>query len=89
MRHIIPFLLFLTVSCEVLDNDISKHTQSPSSSLVSLEDVAMMLASLPLDENHLKEVHDAASSSSLNGYDEEYTIVYAKAHILTVFCYMQ
>ena len=74
MRHIIPLVLFLSVSCEVLDDDISRHTQTSSSSLVSLEEVAMMLASLPLDENHLKEVHDAASSSSLNGYDEEYTM---------------
>ena len=74
MKHIIPLALFLLTSCEVLDNDISKHTQPPASSLVSLEDVAVMLASLPLDENHLREVHDATSSSSLNGYDEEYTM---------------
>ena len=65
MKHIIPLALFLLTSCEVLDNDISKHTQPPASSLVSLEDVAVMLASLPLDENHLREVHDATSSSSL------------------------
>ncbi len=38
----------------------------------SLSDVAKMLSELPIDNEHLCEVHDAVSSSSGNGYDEEY-----------------
>lgn len=39
---------------------------------VSLEEVARLFASLPLEAQHLEEVHDAASASAGNGYDEEY-----------------
>lgn len=39
---------------------------------VSLEDVAVLLASLPIGTEQMEEVHDAASSSAGNGYDEEY-----------------
>ena len=34
--------------------------------------MAQLLSSIPLEEGHLKEVHDAASASASNGYDEEY-----------------
>lgn len=39
---------------------------------VSRSDVAGILASLPLGSEHLDEVYEAVSSSSGNGYDEEY-----------------
>lgn len=39
---------------------------------VSLEEVARLLASVPLEAGHLAEVHHAALSSAGNGYDEEY-----------------
>lgn len=76
MKHIVPITLLMLciASCEVLDNDISKHVSGHESPLLSLEDVAIMLASLPLESCHLHEVHDAVSSSSSNGYDEEYTM---------------
>ena len=32
------------------------------------------MSELPLQEEHLREVHDAVNSSSSNGYDEEYTM---------------
>lgn len=35
-------------------------------------DMAMMLSELPLELEQLQEVHEAVSSSSSNGYDEEY-----------------
>ena len=41
---------------------------------VSLEDVAEILAMLPIDGSQLDEVYDAVASSSGNGYDEEYTM---------------
>lgn len=39
---------------------------------LSLENVAVILSELPIEEGNLREVHDAVSSSSNNGYDEEY-----------------
>ena len=39
---------------------------------ISVEEVAQLLSSLPLEAGQLAEVHDAASASSANGYDEEY-----------------
>ncbi len=76
MKHIVPItaLSLFLASCEVLDDDISKHVPEHQSPLLLLEDVAMMLASLPMESCHLEEVHEAVSSSSFNGYDEEYTM---------------
>ncbi|MBO4447457.1 MAG: hypothetical protein J5764_04965 [Bacteroidales bacterium] len=39
---------------------------------LQLSDVARILSSLPLESSSLEEVYDAVSSSSTNGYDEEY-----------------
>lgn len=39
---------------------------------VALEDVAKIFAGLPIGVEQMTEVHDAASESSVNGYDEEY-----------------
>lgn len=76
MKHLVPIVLLMLSlgSCEELDDDISKHLPESGSPLVTLEDVAVMLASLPMEPCHLLEVHDAVSSSSSNGYDEEYTM---------------
>ena len=67
-------IAFLAVSCEELDNDIRKHGagDADSSSRVSLGDVAVILSEIPLELEQMNEVHDAVSSSSENGYDEEY-----------------
>lgn len=64
------------VSCEVLDDDIERHTtpQEDSLSLIGLDEVAEIFSALPLERSQLVEVHDAATSSSGNGYDEEYTM---------------
>ncbi|MGM9735403.1 MAG: hypothetical protein ACI3ZL_03220 [Candidatus Cryptobacteroides sp.] len=68
-------LLSGTVACEIVDDDISKHTPDGEDSVqVALNAVAGILASVPLDYVHLHEVHAAVSSSSMNGYDEEYTM---------------
>jgi len=40
----------------------------------SLSEVAIMLSSIPLEEEHIREVYDAVCASSGNGYDEEYTM---------------
>ena len=63
---IVPF------SCEVVDDDPSKHVDEEN--YVELSEVAKILAGVPVGKDHLVEVHDAVSASSLNGYDEEYTM---------------
>lgn len=54
-------------SCERLDDDLEKHRGS-----VQLEQVAKLLSVLPVEHDQLEEVHRAVSTSSGNGYDEEY-----------------
>lgn len=63
-------------SCEVLDDDIEKHTspQEDSTVVIGLDEVAALFSALPLHTSNIREVHDAVSSSSGNGYDEEYTM---------------
>ena len=61
---------FIPLSCEVLDDNPDKHASD--SSYVQLNDVARLLASIPLEKVHMQEVHSAALSSARNGYDEEY-----------------
>ncbi len=59
--------LFLVASCEELDDDIERRGGT-----VQLENVAALLSVLPLEQEQMDEVHRAVSSSSGNGYDEEY-----------------
>ena len=65
----------VSVSCEVLDDDPQKHASVADSVSVDLSEIAEILAAVPLQKVHLKEVHDAVIASSKNGYDEEYTMV--------------
>lgn len=50
------------------------HNPSPSGTDVPLSDVSRILANVPLGASQMQEVYDAVSSSSGNGYDEEYTM---------------
>ena len=63
----------LTSACEITDN---KLPVVPDEELVSvrLDEVAEILAMLPIRDSQMGEVHDAVLSSSENGYDEEYTM---------------
>ena len=63
----------LLPSCEFVDNDIDGGDGSLIASL-QLSEVAEILSQLPMEHIHIQEVHDAVSSSSSNGYDEEYTM---------------
>lgn len=59
----------------LLASCVWEKTSSPapvSKSAASRRDIARMLASLPLEAEQVGEVYDAVSSSSGNGYDEEY-----------------
>ena len=61
-------------SCEIIDNDPDKHLKDEDPVYVSLDEVASVLSNIPLGVGQLNEVYDAVSSSSGNGYDEEYTM---------------
>ncbi len=68
-------VLALPVSCEVVDNDPDRHVNNNDTTTnVGLEEVAEILARLSIDSSHVIEVRKAVSSSSGNGYDEEYTM---------------
>ena len=65
--------LILTSSCEIVDNDPDMH-HNDTTAVVGLEEVAEIFALIPIQSVQLHEVHDAVTSSSGNGYDEEYTM---------------
>lgn len=58
--------------CACNKNNPTPSPAVPAASDISLQEVAALLASVPLETEQLEEVHDAAFSSALNGYDEEY-----------------
>ena len=70
-RHIFAAAVaaILPLAC---DKSISQPEGPAPGSEISLQEVAALLASVPLEGEQLEEVHDAAFSSALNGYDEEY-----------------
>ena len=78
MKRLIYYFVYavaafaMVSSCEVLDDDPQKHVDEES--YVELSEVAQVLAGIPIQKEHLQEVHEAVSSSSGNGYDEEYTM---------------
>ena len=60
--------LLLLLSC----NRIPEPVEDRDNAALPLDQVAQMLSELPMEPVHSKEVHRAVSSSSGNGYDEEY-----------------
>ena len=63
--------ILLAVSC---DRTLDEQSVDASQSASSLQEVALMLSSLPLGREQMEEVHSAVMASSGNGYDEEYTM---------------
>ena len=63
-------VLFLTLALFV-SCDPSTREDPRDDSPVSLSSIARMMSELPLDTEHLREVHNAVSTSAENGYDEE------------------
>lgn len=61
-------------SCERLDNDSDKHVSDSGVDYIELQEVVEILTLLPLSQENLDEVYNAVNSSSINGYDEEYTM---------------
>lgn len=66
-------LLVLAAACESQIEQTEFPDPAPKSD-INVEQVARILSSLPLQDDNLREVYDAVSSSSGNGYDEEYTM---------------
>ena len=75
-RKLIPvvfgMLLISALSCENVDN--GQEEGKKDTVVIGLDQIASIIASIQLQEEQLQEVHDAVSSSSTNGYDEEYTM---------------
>lgn len=72
-------ILLLAASCskQVTPPQVyPAETPPDSSETVSLDTpaIAKLFASLPIGREQMQEVHDAASSSTDGGYDEEYTL---------------
>jgi hypothetical protein len=63
-------LLLALISCERFP--VVEDPEAPSP--VSLEELARIFSCLPLEQEHLEEVHTAVNSSLEYGYDEEYTM---------------
>ena len=66
-------LLPLFVSCD-LYGVIDDVPHPEERGIFTREEVAKILSDLPLELEHLAEVHDAVSASSGHGYDEEYLL---------------
>ena len=62
-------------ACDPFDPELQRQQEADAavnSSYVTVEEVARLLSTLPLEAGQLEEVHHAATASSANGYDEEY-----------------
>ena len=68
---LLPALLALP-SCNGGKNGL--EPEENAGGLFGMSDVARILSELPLENEHLAEVHDAVSASSGHGYDEEYLL---------------
>ena len=76
MKDCIKIVFASAFVCAIMPGcqDFPDESKKDESSFVRLEEVAEILAMIPIDRNHMYEVHHAVSSSSGNGYDEEYTM---------------
>lgn len=68
MSIVMPMLFF--VGCEHVDHS----GETPEEKSLSFDSVAKLFSALPIEVEQMKEVHDAVSVSSDNGYDEEYML---------------
>lgn len=73
-KLLLPGLLLAALTLPACDKQPTDLPAPAGDGLFSLSDVAKILSDLPLQDEHLAEVHDAVSASSGNGYDEEYLL---------------
>ncbi|MGM9742970.1 MAG: hypothetical protein ACI3ZC_07915 [Candidatus Cryptobacteroides sp.] len=69
LKFLLPVLPVLVCGCEYVDHSGEEEAFATK---VSVDSVARLLSYLPLGPEQVCEVHDAVTSSSANGYDEEY-----------------
>ena len=78
MRRIVIMCVLMAalmaVSCERSVDQINGQPDEEDMISVRLDEVAEVLAMVPIREEQMGEVHDAVAASSGNGYDEEYTM---------------
>ena len=76
MKRLLPLgLLLFALALTACEGQKNRLDPTPADNgLFTLSDVARILSDLPLERDHLAEVHDAVSASSGNGYDEEYLL---------------
>ncbi len=73
MKRFIFILCVITVmSCNKDEKYLSVDHNTKAN--INLEQLASLMSKLELGQEQLQEVYDAVSSSSKNGYDEEYTM---------------
>ena len=74
MKSVLILATLMAFSCEVRDDEEVEVFPEDEKEAVSvrLDEVAEILAMIPLKTEQMGEVHDAVTSSSGNGYDEEY-----------------
>ena len=67
LKGIFPVVLAVASACEVVDNDMEKHVDTQNdSSYVALQEVASILSAVPLEGEHLYEVHSAVTRRCLS-----------------------
>ena len=74
MKKLLPGLLTALVALSACDGRKNLEPDYRAGGIFTLSDVAKMLSELPLENEHLSEVHDAVSASTGHGYDEEYRL---------------
>lgn len=72
MKKLLKYLAVLILPLSSCTKDVKIPAFNGSPEELSLPVVARILSELPMDASNYSEVHDAVSSSSGNGYDEEY-----------------
>lgn len=72
MCMMLPVLMLASCEVTISEEQIFPSGEEPVS--VHLDEVAEILAMVPLHVSQMEEVHEAVTSSSSNGYDEEYTM---------------
>ena len=74
MKRFLLLPAFLLAVCCLKEETPSEHFHVDGTDILSPEGMARAFSRLPLAQEHLDEVFDAVSSSSENGYDEEYML---------------
>lgn len=71
-KYLYMFMILAVAGCEEVDHEGEWTREQPGQGVVQMEDVARLLTAIDIGHEQITEVHDAVSSSSSNGYDEEY-----------------